>query len=121
MIALPVLSQKKYIINNDTLICYTIKENRAIAILLLKGDKASANNISDSLIIKTLEKDKIILSNKLVIYKEQLDLNTAQIKQLNSELIECKEKQNKSHRWAVTWRTLTFITSGVIALLYVLK
>ena len=121
MIALPVLSQKRYIVNKDTLVCYTNSENRAIAILLLKGDKAAYNNIQDSIIIRTLESDKVLLTNKVLILNERIELNTAQIRQLNSDLIKVSDKQKYSHRWAVIWRNTTITLSGIISIFALLK
>lgn len=39
MIALPAISQKRYIIGNDTCTCYTNEENRTIAIIMVEGDR----------------------------------------------------------------------------------
>ena len=121
MIALPISSQKRYIINKDTLVCYTNSENRAIAILLLKGDKAAYNNVQDSIIIKTLQSDKVILQNKVLILTESVELHTSQIRQLNSDLMKVSDKQKYSHRWAVIWRNVTITLSGIISIFVLLK
>lgn len=78
MIVSPVTSQVKYIVNSDTLICYTKQENRNIAILFAKGDKYKNLHSIDSLILK--EQNTLIDD-----YKLKVSLNDIKIGYLTDE------------------------------------
>lgn len=65
MIPLQGISQRKYIISNDTIIGYTLKENRTIALIFIKGEEAEKLNFKYKEIIKY--KDSIINHNNTII------------------------------------------------------
>lgn len=121
MIVSPVISQKRYIIGKDTLVCYTHSENRSIAILLVKGDKAAYNNSKDSVVIKSLEVDKLILQDKINTYISGEALYKAQISTLNADLQKCIVSKNNSHIWAARWRNGCITVSLLGTILYLLK
>ena len=121
MIAFPATSQKRYIIGKDTIVGYTHLENRSIAMLLVKGDRAMYNNSKDSVIIKSLEVDKLILQDKINNYVSSETLYKAQISTLNADLQKCISDKNYSHRWAARWRNGCITVSLLGTILYLLK
>ena len=109
MIVSPVISQKNYIINKDTIVGYTKQENRKIAILFLQGDSCkdvsnTTNQISDSL-YKQVSGFK--LSNSALTSKNtllQTDNNT-----LTTNLNKSIDATNKAKRGTAFWRTTTLL------------
>ena len=104
MIQLPIISQEKYIINNDTIIGYTPSENRSIALLFLEGDmykelyfnEAQLSSYKDS-IIQNQKYNILFLDSSIVIQNRYLnDLNILN-NNLNIEVNKIKSK-NKNKR-----------------------
>lgn len=79
-IAYAAISQKKLIINKDTLVTYTNDQNRKIAILILGGD-------SKEELIKNYEKENIILYETI-----------NRIENLNMQLVKINVLQNKVNK-----------------------
>lgn len=107
MIALPAISQRNYIINNDTIVGYTKSENRKIAIIFVQGDSCKETSVVDKEIIYRLNDD--INSYKLVsnALMQKLTISEGKVATLNTKLDESIQSENKSHRWAAFWRTTT--------------
>ena len=61
MIALPIISQTKYITKNDTLVCYTHQENREIAKIFILEEKEKQLNVVNDRTIHNLKSDFISL------------------------------------------------------------
>ena len=115
MIVSQGISQEKYIIQNKENVCYTLDENREIALIMIKGEKDSALNVSCNKYTKLLEKD----FNQLNIQFNKCDsISTQTIKDnefLNKELIKLKDK-HKIYTYILTGS----ITANVIFLLIVI-
>jgi hypothetical protein len=97
MIVLPIISQVKYIINNDSLVCYTNIENRSIALLFIKGEKDSSLLKECNQYTNNLKLSFISLNNEFnhldTITKKCINDNT----NLNKELIKQDSKlKNKN-------------------------
>ena len=87
MIASQVISQKKYIVNNDTCVCYNKYENRKIAIIFERGEMYKELYYADSIIIKNIKLIQIEQEKQLYDY----NLQVIKLKDINTYL---KEKNN---------------------------
>ena len=77
MIVLVGTSQQKYIINTDTLVCYTQDENREIAVTFVEGERDKELFDNCELTVDVLNQ-KITLLNGVIKVKDQsiIDLQT---------------------------------------------
>lgn len=124
MIALPSLSQNTYKINDSIYVCYTLKENREIAILI--NDKI----LSESL-IDMQNREIGFLHNIINTYIED-SVNTAYVvKDLTSKLNVCSNSLDACNRDAAdkdlrikrknNWITgLASSTGGLLVILILL-
>lgn len=104
MIPLAAISQKRYIISNDTIIGYTLKENRSIALIFLKGEEAEKLNFKYKEIIKY--KDSLIYHNNNVIKFQDSTIVVQQrhLKELTEEVVYYEEqviKERQAKRRAI--------------------
>jgi len=115
MIVLPVISQKKYIIDGDTLIGYTQSENRSIAVIMVEGDKCKDVSKQNDVIIDSLSSMNYNYIGKIQLINEKTTLQQAQIFTINSNIDKCiadKKTLDNQRRW---WKTGT-ITGFILAL-----
>lgn len=103
MIPLQGISQKRYIIDKDTIVAYTPFENRRIAILLLKGEEKAKLVLKQDELIKY--KDSIINHQGYYIQVQDstIKVTTDLIKDFNIKTIDYQnqiEKERKRKRTA---------------------
>lgn len=103
MIPLQGISQKRYIIDKDTIIAYTPFENRRIAILLLEGEEKAKLVLKQDELIKY--KDSIINHQGYYIQVQDstIKVTTDLIKDFNIKTIDYQnqiEKERKRKRTA---------------------
>lgn len=103
MIPLQGISQKKYIIDKDTIVAYTPFENRRIAILLLEGEEKAKLVLKQDELIKY--KDSIISHQGYYIQVQDstIKVTTDLIKDFNIKTIDYQnqiEKERKRKRTA---------------------
>ena len=65
MISLYSFSQKKYIVNKDTLICLTSNEARRVAIIMLEGERDSSLLVNCEATNKLLVKENVLLKQRI--------------------------------------------------------
>lgn len=94
MIVSPAISQKNYIIGNDTVVGYTKKENRTIAIIFQDRNKLEELNFDNEIIIDTYKVNQFKLEDNLKQYSIKDSINTSEKNRLNNELdSEIKSKE----------------------------
>lgn len=103
MIPLQGISQKRYIIDKDTIVAYTPFENRRIAILLLDGEEKAKLVLKQDELIKY--KDNIISYQGYYIQVQDstIKVTTDLIKDFNIKTIDYQnqiEKERKRKRTA---------------------
>lgn len=103
MIPLQGISQKRYIIDKDTIVAYTPFENRRIAILLLDGEEKAKLVLKQDELIKY--KDNIISHQGYYIQVQDstIKVTTDLIKDFNIKTIDYQnqiEKERKRKRTA---------------------
>lgn len=103
MIPLQGISQKRYIIDKDTIVAYTPFENRRIAILLLDGEEKAKLVLKQDELIKY--KDSIINHQGYYIQVQDstIKVTTDLIKDFNVKTIDYQnqiEKERKRKRTA---------------------
>lgn len=103
MIPLQGISQKRYIIDKDTIVAYTPFENRRIAILLLEGEEKAKLILKQDELIKY--KDNIISHQGYYIQVQDstIKVTTDLIKDFNIKTIDYQnqiEKERKRKRTA---------------------
>lgn len=103
MIPLQGISQKRYIIDKDTIVTYTPFENRRIAILLLDGEEKAKLVLKQDELIKY--KDSIINHQGYYIQVQDstIKVTTDLIKDFNIKTIDYQnqiEKERKRKRTA---------------------
>jgi len=95
MIVLPSISQKKYIINKDTLVCYTFNENRKLSILLLEGDKNKELVRQDSVLINMHKELNVTYQTQIGNYKNQNSIYKFKNDSLNTKIANDKIDADK--------------------------
>lgn len=103
MIPLQGISQKRYIIDKDTIVAYTPFENRRIVILLLEGEEKAKLVLKQNELIKY--KDSIINHQNYYIQVQDstIKVTTDLIKDFNIKTIDYQnqiEKERKRKRTA---------------------
>lgn len=103
MIPLQGISQKRYIIDKDTIVAYTSFENRRIAILLLEGEEKAKLVLKQDELIKY--KDSIISHQGYYIQVQDstIKVTTDLIRDFNIKTIDYQnqiEKERKRKRTA---------------------
>lgn len=103
MIPLQGISQKRYIIDKDTIVAYTPFENRRIAILLLDGEEKAKLVLKQDELIKY--KDNIISYQNYYIQVQDstIKVTTDLIRDFNIKTIDYQnqiEKERKRKRTA---------------------
>lgn len=103
MIPLQGISQKRYIIDKDTIVAYTPFENRRIAILLLDGEEKAKLVLKQDELIKY--KDSIINHQGYYIQVQDstIKVTTDLVKDFNIKTIDYQnqiEKERKRKRTA---------------------
>lgn len=103
MIPLQGISQKRYIIDKDTIVAYTPFENRRIAILLLEGEEKAKLVLKQNELIKY--KDSIISHQGYYIQVQDstIKVTTDLVKDFNIKTIDYQnqiEKERKRKRTA---------------------
>jgi len=92
---LPSISQKKYIINKDTLVCYTFNENRKLSILLLEGDKNKELVRQDSVLINMHKELNVTYQTQIGNYKNQNSIYKFKNDSLNTKIANDKIDADK--------------------------
>lgn len=109
MIVSSVSSQVKYIIDGDTVVYYTLKENRKIAILLLDRDKYKNLDITNSELIN----EQTIKLKKYEEYYELLVEKNDKLSLINDTIILTNKKLEKN---VEKYKARNNIKSGAIFL-----
>lgn len=103
-------SQVKYIINNDTYVCYTLDENRRIALEFINGDRSKElyDNCSET---------NRILTKTIVVLKAREDSSATVIDHLEKSYLNCYTTVDKveanNHRLKIKFN----ISLGIIGVL----
>ena len=124
MIVLPVISQKKYIINKDTLICYNYNENRKLAILLVEGDKNKELVKQDTILIKQYKDLSVTYQNQIGTYKNQNSIyktkNDSLTLKINNDILKAQKLERINTMEKTILGTTTVV--GIIGwVLFILK
>lgn len=111
MIPLQGISQKRYIIDKDTIVAYTPFENRRIAILLLEGEEKAKLVLKQDELIKY--KDSIINHQGYYIQVQDstIKVTTDLIKDFNIKTIDYQNQIKKERKRK---RTAQGIAAGSI-------
>lgn len=111
MIPLQGISQKRYIIDKDTIVAYTPFENRRIAILLLEGEEKAKLVLKQDELIKY--KDSIISHQGYYIQVQDstIKVTTDLVKDFNIKTIDYQNQIEKERRRK---RTAQGIAAGSI-------
>lgn len=111
MIPLQGISQKRYIIDKDTIVAYTPFENRRIAILLLEGEEKAKLVLKQDELIKY--KDNIISHQGYYIQVQDstIKVTTDLIKDFNIKTIDYQNQIKKERKRK---RTAQGIAAGSI-------
>jgi hypothetical protein len=98
MIQLQGISQKRYIIDKDTIVAYTPFENRRIAILLLEGEEKAKLVLKQDELIKY--KDSIINHQGYYIQVQDstIKVTTDLIKDFNIKTIDYQNQIKKERK-----------------------
>lgn len=98
MIPLQGISQKRYIIDKDTIVAYTPFENRRIAILLLEGEEKAKLVLKQDELIKY--KDSIISHQGYYIQVQDstIKVTTDLIKDFNIKTIDYQNQIKKERK-----------------------
>lgn len=99
MIVSPVISQRNYIIGNDTIVGYTKHENRIIAIIFQDRNKLEELNFDNNKLIFELEDSKLKLQDNIKQFGIKDSISNTTINKLNNRLT--KETKSKN-----TWKTI---------------
>jgi len=99
MIVSPILSQKNYLIGNDTIVGYTKKQNRTIAIIFQDKNKLEELNFDNELIIDTYKINEIKFNDNMKAFAKNDSISNAKNIQLNNQL--SKEIKSKD-----TWKLI---------------
>lgn len=73
MIPLVGISQQRYIIDSDTLVSYTLEENRSIALVFLEGDEYKEFYINAKNVMDEMFKERVIAESYQQELKQRLD------------------------------------------------
>jgi CRISPR/Cas system-associated endonuclease Cas3-HD len=116
MTVFPLISQEKLKIGNDTVVCYTLEENRHIALLILEADKY--RDLYDNCTNLNLIKDSIMKEDKVVI-KELNGLVDKQQSLLNDINVNYKDLIVKNQKLDKKYKKTrnVLIGSGVVNIL----
>lgn len=115
MIALPCTSQIRYTIDDTEYTCYTKSENRAIAILLLQGERDSMLLSNCVNTISMLEAQVASLNNQIVIKDEYAKLANRNYE--NASKLAKKESKKNRFLKRIVWGELGVIGILVIVIL----
>lgn len=105
MIPLLCISQQKYIIKGDTIVGYTLDENRSIALLFMKGEMYEELYFTQNEIL--VKKDSIINTqyyhikfqdSVIVVTTNTID-KLEKINNDNKAIIEKEKRKNKTNGW----------------------
>jgi hypothetical protein len=106
MIVLCTSSQTRYIIKNDSLVCYSYQENRDIALLLIKGEK-------DSCLLNNCN----VFTDKLKNDFVKLNKDLTRCDSITSSCIEDNRKLfNANQKYKSKFKTYTIIGLASIGL-----
>ena len=117
MIVSPAISQKNYIIGNDTVVGYTKKENRIIAIIFQDRNKLEELNFDNELIIDTYKVNQFKLEDNIKQFGIKDSTRQAENKILNDKLNKTVTSKN-------TWKVIgtgSLISTIVLVIINVLK
>lgn len=116
MIALQGISQVKYTIDSKCYTCYTSEENRAIAILILKGERDSVMLVNSYKAIEALQAEIVSLNTKADITYEMAKLNKRTYDTLYEMSIK-QDNQNNRLKLALQGTGLLSITLIILMIL----
>lgn len=96
MTVLSAISQKRYIVENDTIIAFNKYETRQIALMLVEGDKYKELYLNDSILLS--KKDTIIanLRHIVTISDSTIQIQYTKLKYLNDENVKYKRALKRS-------------------------
>ena len=117
MIVSPVITQKNYVIGNDTIVGYTKHENRIIAIIFQDRNKLEELNFDNNQLIFELEDSKLKLEDNIKQFGIKDSTNNSIINKLNTKLT--KETKSKN-----TWKTIGqggLVVSTILLIVTILK
>lgn len=125
MIALPSISQVKYIINKTPFICYTLNENRKLGLLLLEGDKNKELVRQDSILININNELNLTYKNQIKTFTEKSVIDKLTSDSLKLKIIVDREiadklaSKNKTHKIILgTISTIGLVGCLVLILLH---
>lgn len=124
MIVSHAISQQSFIVNKDTLVGYTLEENRQLAILLKEGDKCEELAFNDGLTIETLTQQNKAYKLSIALHElteSKLDEN---IRILNNNIISINNDNARLNHSVTMWRNNTIIgvaTSVLLSIIVILK
>lgn len=117
MIVSPVISQRNYVIGNDTIVGYTKQDNRIIAIIFQDRNKLEELNFDNNQLIFELEDSKLKLQDNIKQFGIKDSTNNSIINKLNTKLT--KETKSKN-----TWKTISqggIVISTILFIVTILK
>lgn len=115
MIALCGTSQVKYIINSDTIIGYTLDENREIATIFLEGEQSKLLLDNCDSIVETLLAKEVLLNEKINLQES----NITTLKDHYDNVVGLAKEADKANRKVKRQLTIgkiliTLLTIGLI-------
>ena len=117
MIVSPVISQKNYVIGNDTIVGYTKHENRIIAIIFQDRNKLEELNFDNNQLLFEYQTTKLKLEDNMKQFSIKDSINNININKLNIKLT--KETKSKN-----TWKTIGqggLVVSTILFIVTLLK
>ena len=124
MIVSHATSQQSFIVNKDTLVGYTLVENRQLAILLKEGDKCEELAFNDGQTIQTLIDLNKQYKLSIALHELTEDKLTENTRILNDNITTLTNRNNNLSNSVTMWRNNTIIgaaTSVLLAIIVILK
>ena len=117
-------SQQSFIVNKDTLVGYTLEENRQIAILLQQGDMCEELAFNDGQTIENLQDLNKQYKLSIALHELTEDKLTENTRILNDNIATLSSDNSKLNNSVTMWRNTTVIgaaTSILLAIIVILK
>lgn len=124
MIVLPCLSQITYQIDGNKVVCYTLDENRRIAIFLAQRDyyEQQYNNQVEQIenyikVVNSYKGDSAIWNKIKVLYEDHLTKNSNKLDSLAIVNQKQLNKINRKNNWIKGLSLTSIVSTGLLIIL----
>lgn len=112
MIASSSFCQRKYVVNNETLICLTPKEAACVVLQLMNAER-------DSLLLVNCEQENRLLLKETMILKEKSVEADSLIANLENSYYNCYDNIDRYHVENDKLKNRLLVTKGLIGVLII--